>query len=423
MENEGKTMAKDKKERVHRDVALANLKGFVRLASEIPEEEFISTGHFALDLAIAHGVHPDKVDLDKIEGFDVTNPGGLPLGKLAEIYGGEGSGKSSICYRIIGFAQKLGYNCLWIDAENSFSKDLAKINDVDLKKLSLANLENTDNPDKIYYAEDIMENICIACKSGYQVIILDSVAALAVRAEMENGIGEGGVGMGALAQLMSRAVKKVCNYAAKHNVLVIMINQVREKIGVMFGDPETTPGGRALKFHSSVRLRFQKQQSKDGQVTVTMEDGEENLIAGKSYVQIKKNRFGKPVADSILLPIYYENYFPDIEQVLFDTGRLTKIIAKRNNTFSWGTVKEEGRANFIAKIKSENIVDDLVEACRNAAKEQEILIAPEVMMYQIKPKKDVKEPKVVDDDREERQVSRRRKGKDSSRGDQDSVAT
>ena len=152
-------MAK-KKEREHRDVALENLKGFVRSASDIADDDFVSTGHFALDIAIAHGVHPDKFDTDKIIGFDPSNPGGLPLGKLVEIFGTEGSGKSSIAYRVIGFAQKLGLNCLWIDAENSFSKDLAKINGVDLEKLNLSDLQNTDDPDKLYFAEEIMENIC-----------------------------------------------------------------------------------------------------------------------------------------------------------------------------------------------------------------------------------------------------------------------
>jgi recombination protein RecA len=372
-------------------------------------------------LAIAHGVHPDKVDFEKLD-LDMNNVGGLPLGKLVELYGTEGSGKSSIAYRVVGYAQKLGYNALWIDTENSFSRDLANINGVDLKKLSLANLENTEDPDKLYYAEDIMENICVACKSGFQVIILDSVAALTVKAEMENGIGEGGVGMGALAQLMSRAVKKVCNYAAKYGVLVVMINQVREKIGVMFGDPETTPGGKALKFHASIRLRLQRQFGEKGQVKVEDDAGEENLIAGKSFVQIKKNRFGKPVADSILIPIYYENYFPNIEEVLFNAGRQVKIIKPRLGIFSWGDIKAEGRANFLAKVKEENAVDRLVEEVRKAAIEQEILLPPEVLMYEVKaPKKELPAKDAKDPD--ERQVSRRRKGKDSNPGGTDAVAT
>jgi protein RecA len=416
-----------------RDVVLENLKGFVRKGSDLPDEEFISTGHLALDLAIAHGINPEKADLTDV---DIENPGGFPLGKLAEVYGTEGSGKSSIAYRVCGFAQKLGYNCLWIDAENSFSHDLAEINGVDLDQLGLSTLYDENDPDKMFYAEDVMENICVACKSGYQVVVLDSIAALATKAEMENEIGQGGVGMGALAQLLSRSVKKVCNYAAKYNVLVIMINQVREKIGVMFGDPETTPGGRAVRFHASIRLRFQKQSAKDGSVYAEGADGVKNLIAGKSYVQIKKNRFGKPVRDtegkdvSLLLPIYYENYFPDIEEVLFDQGRLLnepgskqKIVKVRNELYSWGDVKatETGKAGFIKALREvEGAVDGLVEAVKNAANEAGVLLPPEVLKYQPTPKKKADKPEKgkaeKHDDGEEAKVSRRRKAKDSADG-------
>jgi recombination protein RecA len=400
-------MSYTKRKVIHRDVALENLKGFVKKASDIPEPEFISTGHFALDLAIAHGLMPDKVDFDSSD-FDLANLGGLPLGKLVEIYGTEGSGKSSIAYRVVGFAQKLGYNCLWIDAENSFSHDLADINGVDSDNLMVSELYDPDDPDKMFYAEDIMENICTACKSGIQVIVLDSVASLAVKAEMENEIGQGGVGMGALAQLMSRAVKKVCNYAAKYNVLVIMINQVREKIGVMFGNPESTPGGRALKFHASIRLRFQKQSSKEGQVVVTDDKGAENLIGGKSYVQIIKNRFGKPVNESVLIPIYYERYFPDIEEMLFDSGRQVKLISVRKGVYTWSsgtnTVKEEGRRAFIEAVKRENLVGHLAEAIKAEAKQLGLLLPPEIIQYE------TKKAETAD----ETPVPRRRKAKNST---------
>src|SRR5882672_5962990 len=130
-------MATTKRKVIHRDIALENLKGFVKKGSDIPEPEFISTGHFALDLAIAHGLMPDKVDLESPD-IDLNNLGGLPLGKVVEVYGTEGSGKSSISYRVVGFAQKLGYNCLWIDAENSFSHDLANINGVDIDSLMVS---------------------------------------------------------------------------------------------------------------------------------------------------------------------------------------------------------------------------------------------------------------------------------------------
>lgn len=410
-------MAK-KIQKIHRDVSLENLKGFAKSASETTDDIFMSTGHFALDLAIAHGIHPDKVDLDTIPDFDINNAGGLPLGRLVEIYGTEGSGKSSIAYRICGYAQKLGYNCFWIDAENSFSRDLAIINGVDLKSLFLSNLENMEDPDKIYSAEEIMENICTACKNGFQIIVLDSVAALTTKAELENKLDEGGVGMGVLAQTMSKSVKKVCNYAAKYGVLVIMINQLREKIG-SYGNPETTPGGKALKYHASVRLRFQRQMSKEGKVIKEEEDGTESVVAGKSYVRIEKNRCGKPVEDSIMVPIYYENYFPDIEDVAFNEGRRLNVIRIRMGTFSWDNVKEVGRKAFIDKIKADNLVDKLIIDLRNAAKEKESLLPPELLVYETKveKKKDVKDGK----DGEEKQVSRPRKRKDSTDSSDDSL--
>jgi recombination protein RecA len=407
-------MAKNKRKVIQRDVALENLKGFVKKGSEVAEPEFISTGHPALDLAIAHGLSMENFDFDN-EDVDVANLGGLPLSKLAEVFGPEGSGKSSIAYRVTGFAQKLGYNCLWIDAENSFSRDLAEINGVDLDSLMVSELYDPEDPDKMFYAEDIMENICTACKSGFQVIVLDSVAALTVKAEMENEIGQGGVGMGALAQLMARSVKKVCNYAAKYNVLVIMINQVREKIGVMFGDPETTPGGKALKFHASIRLRFQKGQSKEAQVFSQNDDGSENLIAGKSFVQIKKNRFGKPVGESIQIPIYYEAYFPNIEEVIFDAGRQTKLISVRKGVYSWDGIKGEGRKAFLEAVITSELLDKLAETVKTEAKTLGVLLSPEMMSYEGKKAKPVKADK-TDKEKESSdapKVQRRRSTKNS----------
>jgi recombination protein RecA len=237
------------------EIALKNLKGFAKKASEKETPTFLSTGHLALDLAIAHGISPEDSDVD-ISEIKSDELGGFPLGKLVEVFGPEASGKSSLAYRIVGNAQKMGYKCFWIDAEQSFSHDLADINGVDTDKLGFTDLLDIENPDHIFSAEEIFDRITDLCKSGNKVIVLDSVANLTTQAELDNYISDGGVGMAHLASLMSKAVKKVVQYAAKYGVLVIFINQVREKIGVMFGNPETTPGGRTLKFLASIRVHL-----------------------------------------------------------------------------------------------------------------------------------------------------------------------
>jgi recombination protein RecA len=398
------------------EIALKNLKGFAKKASEKETPTFLSTGHLALDLAIAHGISPEDSDVD-ISEIKSDELGGFPLGKLVEVFGPEASGKSSLAYRIVGNAQKMGYKCFWIDAEQSFSHDLADINGVDTDKLGFTDLLDIENPDHIFSAEEIFDRITDLCKSGNKVIVLDSVANLTTQAELDNYISDGGVGMAHLASLMSKAVKKVVQYAAKYGVLVIFINQVREKIGVMFGNPETTPGGRTLKFLASIRVRVQKQQAKEGQIRREDDEGKDQLIGNYSYVKIEKNRFGKPVEGSLKIPVYYERYFPDAEEVIFDTARALKIVKPRLGVFSWGdNLKATGRPAFIAELKSQKLVGKLVETVRAAAKEESYILPPEVVNYEVETDAvDVKKDDDRNDDKTSK-VSRRRKSKDSTGG-------
>jgi len=334
-------------------VSLENLlnMGFIKKGCNQEQEVKISTGYFDLDFAINFGTLPGASELgSKHKVYDPTKPLGIPLGKLVEVFGPEGGGKSYLCYRIVAAAQKMGYDCAWLDTEQSFSTDLALINDVNLDDLYLSDLINSKQPDELYFAEDVMESIIQIMRGGIKVVILDSVANLVPREVMESNAGKDNVAK--LARLLSQELGKITQWAAATGSLVIFINQIREKIGISFGDPETTPGGRALKHLSSLRLRIEMRQSSKQEYNICIIDPdteEKRLIGKKSYIRVVKNRFARPLRDamgksvSIDVPIYYEPYFPDIEEVVFNAGRQHKIITVYNKEFRYkieGTKKK-----------------------------------------------------------------------------------
>lgn len=393
------------------EVAMANIKSFCRKASTIKDPEYISTGHFYLDLAIAHGVSPDETDFD-ITKYDLKNLGGLPLGYLVELSGPEGSGKSSLAYRVVGNAQKRGLKCAWIDAEFSFSKKLAVLNGANLDELDVADLVDTEDPTHLYSAEEIFERICDLCLGGYKVIVLDSVANLTTRAELDNRLDEGGVGIAQLAAVLSKALKKIVNFAAKFGAMVIIVNQMREKPGVLFGNPETTPGGRALKHLESVRIQMKKQFGDDGKIKQTDDDGNEKTIGGMRYVYILKNRFGQPVEKAIMIPVFYVYNFPGVEDMVFDQGRKMNIITKYtpkggSTEFRWNGLKGVGKNGFLEVCNGEML--KLVEEIKEHAAEEKIILPPEVINYE-GPKKTVEVKN--DGDADATKLPRRRKAKD-----------
>lgn len=232
-------MAKSKS----KDIAIDNLKGFFRRGAQFKSPGNIPTGHFALDFGIHFGESPSNIDLDSLEGYDPANPLGVPLGKIVELFGEEGAGKSSLAYRIAGYAQKMGYQCAWIDTEHSFSEQLARINGVDFEDLLYADMANQDEADVAYFAEDVLDAIVNVCKTNADIeksggkklgiIVVDSVANLIPKMRMEADAEK--VGVGVLARLMSENMGKIGSFASKYGVTVIFINQIREKIGVMFG--------------------------------------------------------------------------------------------------------------------------------------------------------------------------------------------
>jgi recombination protein RecA len=217
--------------------------------------EAISTGALSLDLAL--GV------------------GGLPRGRVVEVYGPESSGKSTLAMHVVAEAQRNGGICAYIDAEHAMDPVYARAIGVDIDELLIS------QPDT---GEQALEICDMLVRSGaLDVVVIDSVAALTPRAEIEGEMGDTHVGL--QARLMSQALRKLTGNLSKSNTIALFINQLREKIGVMFGSPETTPGGRALKFYSSVRLDIRRIES--------IKDGVE-VVGSRTRVKVVKNKVAPP---------------------------------------------------------------------------------------------------------------------------------
>lgn len=362
-----------------KDVVLENLKGFVRLGASTNSPGNVPTGHFNLDFAIHYGMLPKDADFSELKDYDPSVPLGVPRGKLIEIFGEEGGGKSSLAYRIIGFAQKMGFEVAWIDAENSFSSSLAKINGVDENTIYYADMSNEENEETIYYAEDIFDAVVNLCKNGIKVIVVDSVASMVPKVVMDSGAEQ--QTMGLMARLFSSNLGKIVNFAAKYGALVIFINQLREKIGVKWGSPDTSPGGHALKHLASLRIKMTKRGGKEANIEVEDEKGETKIVGRNSIVRLEKNRFAKPLFESIDVPIYYEPYFPEIEDLLFDSGRQLKVISVRTGIFKWQELAIEGKKNFIEKIKSDSLQESLYKDLFVKAKEVNSFLPPEITQW------------------------------------------
>jgi len=364
-------MGKSKKSNSNDDI-FKNLKSFCQKGARTTSPGNIPTGHFVLDFIIQYGQNPTKVDLNKVEGYDPAKTIGIPLGKLVEIFGEEGGGKSSLAYRIAGYAQKLGHEVLWIDVERSFQENLAYINGCDIDRLYLY--------DKFDFGEEIINNMFISMESGVKVIILDSVANMVPKALMEADTEK--EFMGLLPRLLSKSLGKLVTKAEEHGVLLVFINQLREKINQTWGDNRTSPGGHSLHHNASLRLRIDKMNSKDADIYVPDPETEEDMLIGRhSRVSIIKNRFAKPYRESLEVPIYYEAYFPEIEEIAFDTGRQIKLISVYKGVFNWEGLKIEGRKNFIDHIVKEKITNSLIEAIKFKASEDELILPPEIVLY------------------------------------------
>jgi recombination protein RecA len=275
--------------------------------------ESISTGSISLDAALGIG--------------------GVPRGRIIEIYGPESSGKTTICLHIIAEAQKNGGLAAFIDTEHAMDTGYAQKLGVDVSNLLISQPE---------YGEQALE-ICetLVRSNALDVIVIDSVAALTPRAEIEGEMGDSVMGM--QARLMSQALRKLTAVVSKSNVVLIFTNQLREKIGVMFGNPETTTGGKALKFYASIRMDIRK--------IAAIKEGTD-VIGNRTKVKIVKNKVAPPFKE-VEFDIIYNEGISRIGDVI-DLAVNKEIVKKGGAWFTYGDLRVQGRDGLKKVLMDDN---------------------------------------------------------------------
>ncbi len=299
------------------DGAVMRLGESMRLAVEV-----IPTGSIALDIAL--GV------------------GGIPRGRVTEIFGPESSGKTTLCQHIVAEAQKHGGNCAYIDMEHALDPTYAAKCGVDTDALYVA------QPDTGEQALEIAETLIRS--GGVDAVVVDSVAALVPRAEIEGDMGDATMGM--QARLMSQALRKLSAVIRQTNTAMIFTNQLRQKIGVMFGNPETTTGGMALKFYASVRLDVRRIQS--------IKNGAE-VTGSRTRVRVVKNKVAPPFREAEFDIMYNEGISKTGD--LIDVGTALGLIVKRGAFFSFQDARiGQGRENAKQHLKEHPEITEQLEA-------------------------------------------------------------
>lgn len=281
----------------------------------------ISTGSIGLDLALGIG--------------------GVPKGRIIEVFGPESSGKTTVALQVIAQAQKKGGDAAFIDVEHALDPVYAKALGVDIDGLLVS------QPDTGEQALEITE--ALVRSGAIDVIVIDSVAAMTTQAEIEGDMGQSHVGL--QARLMSQALRKLTSVISRSNCVAIFINQVREKIGVMYGNPETTPGGRALKFYSSVRIEVRRAE--------VIKDGTE-IIGNRTKCKVVKNKVAPPFKEAEFDIMYGTGISHEGE--LLDMAVDMKIINKSGSWFSYkGERLGQGRDNIKIYLKQNPAVCDEIE--------------------------------------------------------------
>jgi recombination protein RecA len=300
-----------------------------------------------------------KVDINTIPtgslGLDMAlGVGGIPRGRIIEIFGPESSGKTTLSLHIVAEAQKLGGVCAYIDAEHAMDPDYTKKLGVNINDLLIS------QPDTGEQALEIVESLVRTGK--IDVVVVDSVAALTPKDEIEGDMGAYHVGK--QARLMSQALRKLTAIVAKSKTVVIFINQIRMQIGVMFGNPETTPGGKALKFYTSVRLDIRKiAQIKKG----------EDVVGSRTRVKVVKNKVAAPFKQTEFDIIYNEGISREGEIIAL--GEKFKVVEKTGNSYSYlpsGEGKEkiklgvgyDATRKFLKEKENSKIADQILKEIR-----------------------------------------------------------
>lgn len=292
---------------------------------ELEDIATISSGSLALDIALGIG--------------------GYPRGRVIEIYGPESSGKTTVALHAIAEAQKAGGQAAFIDAEHALDPNYAKALGVDTDELLLS------QPDTGEQALEIAE--ALVRSGAVDIIVVDSVAALVPKAEIEGEMGDAHVGL--QARLMSQALRKLSGAINKSKTTAVFINQIREKVGIMFGNPETTPGGRALKFYSSVRLEVRRAES--------LKQGNE-IIGNRSRIKVVKNKVAPPFKQAEVDIMYGEGISKQGE--ILDIGAELDIVEKSGAWYSYnGERLGQGRENGKIFLKENpKIMDEIEQAIR-----------------------------------------------------------
>ena len=290
-------------------------------AKQLEKIPAISTGSLGLDLALGIG--------------------GLPRGRVVEIYGPESSGKTTLALEVIAQCQKLGGTAAFIDAEHALDPIYAEKLGVDIEELLIS---QPDTGEQALEVTDIMVH-----SGGIEVLVIDSVAALVPKAEIEGEMGDSHIGL--QARLMSQALRKLTGNVKKSNTLVIFINQIRYKIGVMFGSPETTSGGNALKFYASVRLDIRR--------IGTVKEGDE-VVGNETRVKVVKNKVAPPFKQAEFQIIYNKGINRLGE--LIDRGSDLGIIEKSGAWYSLeGEKIGQGKANAVEFLEENSKIAEKIE--------------------------------------------------------------